>query len=359
MKYSIGVDLHKVALNTCVLDESGNVVEEKKIATKCRKQIRDYFAGYGKSAEVAVESVGFYQWFWKEVQPVVGALHLAEPVGVRAAAGRRTKNDRNDAWLLADLLRSGRLPTCYVPTPMMREFRNLLRLRHTLANSLSSERRRLRWIGLKANLPGPKSLTSDAAQKWIRAQKDTFEHSSLIAAHVFQDHIIGLERDLDKIENGILDFCEARPELKHRVELLRSIPGVGPITALTILAETGDILRFDNSEQLANYAGLSPRTMQSGDHIYHGHITKQGPPVLRRILQQAAWVAIREDKNVRRIWSRIGKSSGKKKATTAIARKILTYARAVIKQNSPFVWPEDKKKAGERQKEERFWNYQI
>jgi transposase len=340
MRYIIGVDLHKCSLTATVLDQDGAAIEEKKLATKCRTQIRDFFSRYGREAIVAVESVGFYQWFWDLLEPLVGKVVLADPVGVRAAAGRRTKTDKNDAWLIADLLRSGRLPASYVPAPALRELRQLVRLRYTLGRSLATERRRLRWIGLKANLPGPRVLTSVAAQKWLRAQKEHFSPLSLISAHLFQDHIIRFEREVDQVEAAIGAFLDQHPLLKQRVELLQSIPGIGLIGAVTILAEA-DPERFCCDAQLVSYAGLAPRVSQSGESEWHGHITKQGPPILRWILQQDAWVAIRSDEHVKRIWRRISHRAGSKKAAVAIARKLLIYARAVLRRNQPFSWPDE------------------
>lgn len=339
MRYIIGVDLHKCSLTAIVLDLAGAPVEEMTLATKCRQRIAEWFSRYGREAIVAVESVGFYQWFWDLLEPLVGQLVLADPVGVRAAAGRRTKTDRNDAALIADLLRAGRLPASYVPPPALRELRQLTRLRYLLARGLASERRRLRWIGLKANLPGPKQLTSAAAQKWLRAQKAQFSPVALASAHLFQDHVIRLERELDQVEEVIGAFLAAHPELQHRVELLQTIPGIGLVGAVTILAEA-DPERFARGEQLAAYAGLAPRVQQSGEGEWHGHVTKQGPPVLRWVLQQNAWVAIRADPRVKRLWLRISRKAGGKKAAVAIARKLLLYARSVLRQDRPFVWPE-------------------
>lgn len=353
----IGVDLHKSALTAVVLDDQGTQLERKDIATKCRNRICDYFGGY-PTARVAVESVGFYQWFWELVEPLVGELVLADPVGVRAAAGRRTKTDKNDAHLIADLLRSGRLPTSHVPEPTLRKLRKMVRLRYSLGQSLASERRRLRWIGLKANLPGPKVLTAAAAQKWLLAQESKIDPVEAATGRLFIEHIMRFEWEVAEIERSIAEFIDKRPDLKRRIDLLQTIPGIGLFSAATILAEA-DPERFARSEELSAYAGLVPRVSQSGESEYHGHITKQGPPILRWILTQDAWVAMRSDEHIRRIWTRIRRNAGKKKAAIAIARKLLTYARAVLKQNSPFVWPDEQPATTGNKQKEGAWCYSI
>jgi transposase len=337
---TIGVDLHKCSLTTMVLDEDGSILERKDIPTKCRNQIREYFGSYGLQCQVAVESVGFYQWFWDLVRPEVGKLVLADPASLKAFVGRKAKTDRNDALLLANLLREERLPMAYVPTEPIRELRELVRHRHSLARSLAAERRALRWVSLKNNLPGPSTLTSDRAQKWLLAQEEKLSAVHRFTSRQRLDHIVALERDLLDADRLIQEAIEKTPELCQRIELLESIPGIGTLTAATILAETGDIARFKNIDQLSAYAGLAPRVSQSGETVHHGHISKQGPPLLRWVLQQAAWTAIRSDDRARRIWVRISKRAGAKKAATALGRKLLSYAWSVCRRGVPFHWPD-------------------
>jgi transposase len=339
MKTTIGVDLHKCSLTTTVLDEAGKVIERKDIPTKCRNQIQEYFGSYGTSCQVVVESVGFYQWFWDLVRPQVGKLVLADPAGVKAFVGRKAKTDRNDSLLLANLLREERLPMAYVPTEPIRALRELTRLRHSMARSLAAERRHLRWISLKNNLPGPSTLTSDRAQKWILAQENKFSAPHRLAAQKRLDHITALERDVVDIQRAIDRAVEADAEILRQVRLFESIPGIGRLTAVTILVETGDITRFRNIDELSAYAGLAPRVSQSGETVHHGHISKQGPPILRWVLQQAAWTAIRVSPEARKIFTRIGRKAGPKKAATALGRKLLSYAWSVARRGVPFHWP--------------------
>jgi transposase len=354
---TIGVDLHKTSLTATVLDPSGAVLERKDIPTKCRRQIADYFLSHGPDVQVAVESVGFYHWFWDTVKPKVRHLHLADPAGVRACAGRRTKTDRNDSLLLAQLLREDRLPMAYVPEEPVRALRELCRHRHRLARQLALARRHLRWTGLKNNLPGPTMLSSDHAQKWLLAQAAKLSAPHRLASRQFVDQITSLERQLADTETALAEAVRADADLAPTLALIQSVPGVGFITALTILCECGDITRFDCIDQLSAYAGLCPRVTQSGESAHHGHISKQGPPVLRWVLQQAAWVAIRCDPQARRIYARIGRRAGNKKAVTALARKLLSYAWSVCRRGQPFVWPNTKVQSA--RPKVPVWSYDI
>lgn len=336
---TIGVDLHKTLLTATVLDATGTILERKDIPTKCRNQIAAYFASHGPEVQVAVESVGFYHWFWDTVKPRVRKLHLADPAGVRACAGRRTKTDRNDSLLLAELLRDHRLPMAYVPDEPIRALRELCRHRHRLARQLALARRHLRWIALKNNLPGPDTFTSDRAQKWLVSQDAKLSAVHRLSGRQFVDQITSLERQLADVELVLKESVAAHADVAPTLALIQSVPGIGFLTALTMVCECGEITRFDNVDELSSYAGLCPRVTQSGESAHHGHISKQGPPPLRWVLQQAAWVAIRTDPQARRIYARIAKRAGSKKAATALARKLLSYAWSVCRQGRPFVWP--------------------
>jgi transposase len=188
-------------------------------------------------------------------------------------------------------------------------------------------------------LPGPSTLTSDRAQKWLLAQETKLNSVHRLSSRQFVDQITTLERQLADVESVLQNTVAAHADLAPTLALLQSVPGVGFITALTILCEGGDLTRFDCIDQLSAYAGLCPRVTQSGESAPQGHISKQGPPVLRWVLQQAAWVAIRCDPEARRLYARIARRAGHKKAATALARKLLSYAWSVCRRGQPFAWP--------------------
>ena len=122
---------------------------------------------------------------------------------------------------------------------------------------------------------------------------------------------------------------ESMPDIHQDISRLSTAPGVALLSAATVFVETGGLSRFDNPEQLACYSGLTTRTFQSADCVRHGHVSKAGPPNLRWVLQQAAWCAIRNDDYVRKIYNRIARKAGSKKAATAIARKLLIWLWAM------------------------------
>jgi transposase len=95
--------------------------------------------------------------------------------------------------------------------------------------------------------------------------------------------------------------------------------------------ELGDLQQFKNERQLFSYIGFTPSEHSSGEHTRQGHITKQGKPIVRKILVQAAWVAIRHDKELQAIYERIAAKSGAKRAIVAVARRLIGRIRACFR----------------------------
>jgi transposase len=116
-----------------------------------------------------------------------------------------------------------------------------------------------------------------------------------------------------------------RAKADPRVKVLRTLPGVGEFTALVMLAEIGDITRFGSARKLASQSGLTPAVRGSDLTVRHGHISKQGSAWLRWVMNQAAQTA-RRSPEFAETYSAISRRRGKKVATIAISRKLLTRA---------------------------------
>ena len=126
---------------------------------------------------------------------------------------------------------------------------------------------------------------------------------------------------IDRIDGELHQHAKADPQVK----VLRTLPGVGEFTALVMVAEIGDITRFGSARKLASWAGLTPTVRGSDLKVRHGHISKQGSVWLRWALNQAAQTAKRSPEFATS-YAAIAKRRGKKIATIAIARKLVTRA---------------------------------
>ena len=125
---------------------------------------------------------------------------------------------------------------------------------------------------------------------------------------------------------------------KGSVELLKSAPGIGVLTAIRLALEWGDVSRFQRKEEFASFLGLVPSEYSSGDQEHRGHITKQGNRSVRRWLVESSWVAIRHDPVLLEKFRRVLRSCGsKKKAIVAVARKLALRLRRVLLIREPYV----------------------
>jgi transposase len=327
--WCVGIDLHKDTLTACVYCGCCGEVSFRKIACKCRRQIVDYFAALPRPHSVAIETVGFYRWLWEMLEPVVQQLVLADATQARALAGRRLKTDREDALNIAELLAAGRLPTSYAPPLEVQFLRDLTRHRNGFSRQHARVLCRVKSIMNANNRPGPTRLESDGLIRYLKAQgpKLPVRHVAMLWNCV--DQLALTERQIDQAERDIHQAIRSRT-FRDTYAILLSFPGVALVTAATVIAEVGDFRRFTDRKAIGRFAGLNPRVYASGGKQRTGHIAKTGSPHLRWILQQAAWTAIRTDEDVRRIFLRIAKRSGRKAAAVAVARKLLTWMWAAV-----------------------------
>lgn len=331
----VGIDLHKDTLTAARLDPRTGEVSYRKLACKCRTQIVEFFRALPRPHAVAIESVGFYRWLWDLLEPIVDELYLADAARCRALAAARPKTDRQDALNVADLLAAGRLPVAYAPPMHVRELRDWTRHRNGLSRSHARVLTRVQSLMDANNRPGPKRAKADALIRYIKRN-----HALLPARHVRMlwlavDQLTVLERQLDDAERIITELL-AQPCFTEIDQLLQSVPGVGPITSATAIAEVGDFTRFTDRKQITRYAGLNPRTFDSAAKQRTGRIAKAGPRQLRWVLQQAAWCARRDHPVFRKRFGQLSRRVGKPKAGVAVARKLLLCMWAVVRDNQPY-----------------------
>ena len=325
----IGIDLHKDSLTWCARNSFGEDLGVGRIATKCRNTIDKFINDWPKPVSVAFEAVGFYRWLWLLLEPHVDFLFLGDAGRLRAMAEKNVKTDFRDARHISRVLWRGDMPTSFVVGEPLYSLRQRLRHRHDLSRRAARTKSSMKRISLRANLPGPKSINGSRAVAYFDAYGNKLHFMDRERWLDLNDQLLLLERQIPRVERDLSLQIESLPTINEDISRLSTAPGIGLLSASTVFVETGGLSRFDNPEQLACYAGLTTRTFQSADCIRHGHISKAGPPNLRWVLQQAAWCAIRTDDYVRKIYNRIARKAGSKKAATAIARKLLIWLWAM------------------------------
>jgi transposase len=256
----------------------------------------------------------------------------------------KRKTDRDDALKLAKLALMDQLPAVHVPSPDQRQKRRLILHRRSVVSRRTSGRNAIRAIFNQQGL----ALVRGNKQ-WTRAGIEQLrQHARPIGQcevidlwrgrlQVELDLIAATDRQLKMID-AKLDELSARDD---RVKLLQTIKGVGPRTAEAVVLHLDDPNRFKNADEVANYAGLVPRQLESGQMSRYGHITRRGPALLRSMMVEAAWVVWRHNDWAQAFVLKIshGSKGRRKLAIVALARKLLTICWSMLKQNTPFRSP--------------------
>ena len=201
----------------------------------------------------------------------------------------------------------------------MRQLRALLRHRAQLVRLRTLLRNRIHAVLAGHGHDRPAGCWSGRGRAWL-ASLDL----PAVSREVVEDDLAltgALQVPIDRLDGEVRQRARSDP----RVKVLTQLPGVGPFTALVILAEAGDITRFSSARKLASWAGLTPTVRGSDRTVRHGHISKQGSAWVRWILCEAAQTAKRHP-DFAASYQAIARRRGKKIATTAIARKLLTRA---------------------------------
>jgi len=268
---------------------------------------------------VAFEAAFGWGWLVRLLEDYGFGAHLVHPLRCKAIASARLKNDKVDAAILAQLLRADLLPGAWIAPAEVRQLRALLRHRASLVRLGTSLRNRIHAVAADHGYDRSASYWTGPGRGWL-AGLDLPAVSREIVTDCLAA-IDGLAPVTGRIDAELRQHAKADP----RVKVLQTLPGVGQFTALMMVAEIGDITRFPSARKLASWAGLTPTVRGSDLTVRHGHISKQGSAWLRWVLNQAAQTAKRSPEFAA-TYSSIAKRRGKKIATIAIARKLLTRA---------------------------------
>lgn len=221
---------------------------------------------------------------------------------------RRTKTDRADAVLIAEFCDKEQ-PRAWQPLPVeVEQLRELIRRREHVLGMKQMERNR--------SLAGPMSSEVE---------------TSIARSLVFWDN------ELEVIEKAIERHLKAHAELEKQRNLLRTIPGIGPISAAVLIAEIGDVTAFEGPKNLAAYFGLNPKEHSSGTSVFkRTGIAKMGNPRVRRVLYMAAFAAKRRNPPLKDFAERLAGTKHSKAIHVAVMRKLVHQIFGVLKNQQPF-----------------------
>ena len=331
----IGVDLHKKSITVCVMDEKRKVLARKTLACTQTDEIVEFFRQF-RPFKVVVEATASYVWFVELVEPLAEKVVLANPKKLRVIAESTKKTDRLDAQVLTEFLVLDMIPESYQPTPRQRQHRALVRHRQYLQGRITSVRSKIRHILSNYNADRKDLFSANCGPAYLKEVRlsdvDRFVIKQLWAE--WQDHLAQRLAVSKKLKAFVAKAPQREAEAR---EILKTAPGVGPVTAEVVLSELGDISRFRNAKAVCAYAGLVPVVRQSGERKSKDmKITKEGSGLLRWALVEAAWRLVGKSPKWAALFARLMHRSGKKRAIVAVARKLLCVLYAMLRTSTPY-----------------------
>jgi transposase len=313
--WHVGIDLHLRTVVMAAVNDAGEALHAMTIRCEDTSAIIAVFQKLGPFRAV-IEATGTYRWLYDLLRPY-GTILLAHPLRLRAMIQRRTKTDKLDAQLLANLLRINQIPLAYIPPEPYQQLRELTRCRARLGRELADAKIRLRAILARRNVEAPyQKPFGRCGLAWFR--KQDFGPIENLVRDELLERFGHFARQITILDRHLVELQQAFPQ----TEALTAIYGVGLFSALLIVAELGEVERFRTAKQVGAYTGLTSRVQQSGGHCYRGSITRQGSPWLRWILVEAALKTVRRDVALKNFYTRVRKRSGAKIARVAAARKL-------------------------------------
>lgn len=330
----IGVDLHKDTVTLAAVHPDGSLISRVKIPTKCRLRIANWLFAQPRPSHMAVEAVGFVEWFIDDYRGCVDRIDIADATELANRRGKRRKNDPNDATDIAERLARSECPLGYIADDELMQLRKLGRHWHQLSRLLSRSKHSLRSMLLAANIAGPK-LDGSAAQKWILSRGYLLKTVQQQAFANFLDIIQLVERQRARLHLQIT-LANRAERFAKIVEWLKSVPGIDEIWACIIAAEIGPFDRFPNADALEFWAGLTADLKESAGRTQSGHITKAGSRSLRWALCKAALTLCRSDVKQEMIRQRLIRRIGKPRANVAMGRRLLRILYAMIRDGKTF-----------------------
>jgi transposase len=318
MSVYAGIDVDRKRSQIAVLDEEGTVRINRNVPNGV-KPVLGVIGSLPIGPPVAFEAAYGWGWLVEMLEDYGYQPHLVHPLQCKAIASARLKNDKADAATLGRLLRADLLPEAWIAPLDVRQQRALLRHRFQLVRLRTLLRNRIHAVLADGGHDRPGGFATGPGRAWLAAL-DLPDASRRVVDDLLQ-LMDAIQIPIDAADAQLAAHAREGP----RVRALTALPGVGTLTALVIVAEAGDVTRFPSARKLAAWAGLTPTVRACDLTVRHGHISKQGDAWLRWIMCEAAQTAKRHP-DFADAYQAIAARRGKKIATTAIARRLLTRA---------------------------------
>lgn len=338
MKF-VGADLHKKSISFCVVQVvDGKIKFVRRQRILCKEVSRiDTFLKSLDAYHVVVEATIGYDWFAALAETSAQRVVIAHAGKLRIIAESTRKTDKIDARILAEFLAHDMIPEAWRPTPRVRSHRSLVRRRSKIQSRITSIKNTMRGILTRYNADRTDLFTKIGREATTKL--DLLEEEAWLLEDLWEDLAQATKR-LEKIDERLRRFAsQATTKEREARAVLATMPGVGAVTSDVILAELGDWERFRCADAVASFAGLDPGVRESDGHRTNLKLTKAGSPLLRWIMIQLAHRVKRTTTRWKKTFEHLSRRIGKKKATCAIARRLLLVIYAMLRDGKAYHMP--------------------
>ena len=350
---NIGVDLHKHQFTCYFLCKSegrffkyGTTKEGYDLFKKDLLKAKE--AGF--ELKVAVESTGNTRYFKNEIEKLGIKIVIVNTLKFKVVNESVNKTDKRDSRTITEFLSKEMLPEVKLSSEKSEKLKRLLSIRNILVGTKAKLKNQIHGMLLSFGIESKRGqLNSKKGRKLVIERIIDLENRTIIEI---------LVNNIDKLEERIKEIAvqlEKMSEKDRVVEILKSIPGTGSITAISVRAYIDDIKRFKEYGKLSSYCGLVPVVKSSDEKVYYGAITKRGPKELRTVIIQMVLGMIRckEEKDNRFMiaYRNIKRTKGSGKALVAVSRKFTKLIWTLLSNDFEYDKEKLKSLSGETQLE--------
>jgi transposase len=327
----VGLDVHSRQSSLCILNSAGGTVNEIQVKGP-RSQVVDRLRQLDQPFSICYEASCGYGHLYEALRPLAAHVAVAHPAKLRLIYKSKRKNDRVDAQQLAKLLLLDMVPPVHVPHVDVRAWRSLIILRQRVMAQVVRAKNQIRGVLRENDIAGAKWLWSKRQLAWLESLD--LHPVAKLRLELAVEEFKSLSAKIRRLEAELQKYADRHPA----VRLLMTIPGVGIRTAETFVAWVDDVTRFRRTRQLGAYFGLVPCQDASAERNRLGHITRDGPPVMRKLICEATWTAIKKCPAFKHYFERItaGKPERKKIAVVAAAHRMIRVMGAMMRTGAAY-----------------------
>jgi transposase len=327
----VGLDVHSKQSSLCILNSAGGTVNQIQLKGP-RSAVVDRLRQLDQPFSICYEASCGYGHLYEQLRPIAAHVAVAHPGKLRLIYRSKRKNDKVDAQKLAKLLLLDMVPPVHVPDIDVRAWRSLIVLRQRVLAQVVRAKNQIRGVLRENDIAGAKWLWSKKQLAWLGALD--LHPVAKLRLELAVEEFRSLDQKIKRLEKELQKYADTHPAVK----LLMTIPGVGIRTAETFVAWVDDVTRFRNNRQLGAYFGLVPCQDASADKNRLGHITRDGPPVMRKLICEATWTAIKKCPRFKRFFEQVqgGKNERKKIALVATMHRMIKVMGAMLRSGEAY-----------------------